>query len=186
MAVTVSGWKTLPMAGDQVLEGSETDIKKAIANRELKAEIDESLVDVEAINSNRRQERELRALEVQLAGEAKDRAPAPKLEDTGPKELKLVIKADVSGSAEAVAGALNGMGNHLAVAKVVSSTVGEVSESDVMLAKAAEGELQPPQLSCGLLSQGASPECCLLTLLVIRNYCRVLCQSTPARGGARC
>lgn len=54
MAVTVSGWKTLPSAGDDVLQGSEPDIKKAIANRQRKAEIEASLSDTEAINSSRR------------------------------------------------------------------------------------------------------------------------------------
>ena len=32
MAVTVSGWKELPNAGDDVLTGSDADAKKALAN----------------------------------------------------------------------------------------------------------------------------------------------------------
>lgn len=57
MAVTVSGWKQLPSAGEEVLSGSEADIKKAWANRQRKAEIEASLVDLEAINSQRIEER---------------------------------------------------------------------------------------------------------------------------------
>ena len=60
-------------------------------------------------------------------------------EKEGPKELRLVVKADVSGSAEAVVGALR-MGNQHAVTKVISSGVGDVSESDVTLAKTAGGK----------------------------------------------
>jgi len=51
----------------------------------------------------------------------------------------LIIKGDVSGSVEAVTGALEGIGNHLAKVKVVSTGVGEVSESDISLARAIEG-----------------------------------------------
>ncbi|KAE9406743.1 initiation factor 2 [Gymnopus androsaceus JB14] len=135
MAVTVSGWKTLPSAGDDVLQGSEPDIKKAIANRQRKAEIEASLSDVEAINSSRRQEREKRELEAQ----GKDAERVEEEVQEGPKELRLVIKADVSGSAEAVVGALQGIGNDLAVTKVISSGVGDITEGDVTLAQAAGG-----------------------------------------------
>ncbi|KAJ3929978.1 MAG: hypothetical protein NXY57DRAFT_898995 [Lentinula lateritia] len=136
MAVTVSGWKSLPTAGDDVLQGSETNIKKAIANRERKAEIDLSLADVEAINQSRRQDREKRELELQLG---KDAAAADEQTEDGPKELRLIIKADVSGSAEAVGGALQGIGNDVATTKVISSGVGDITDTDVTLAQTAGG-----------------------------------------------
>ena len=60
-------------------------------------------------------------------------------EDTGAKELRLVIKADVSGSAEALTEALQYIGNDEARVKIVTSDVGEVSEPDVLRAKAADG-----------------------------------------------
>jgi translation initiation factor IF-2 len=61
---------------------------------------------------------------------------------SGPLELKLIIKADVSGSAEAdsVRDALHGIGNASAIAQVISTGVGEITESDVMMAKAANGD----------------------------------------------
>ncbi|KAJ4488479.1 translation initiation factor IF-2 [Lentinula aciculospora] len=136
MAVIVSGWKSLPCAGDDVLQGSEADIKKAIANRERKAEIESSLVDVEAINSIRRQEREKRELELHSG---KNAVAAETQTEDGPKELRLVIKADVSGSAEAVVGALQGIGNNVALTKVITFGVGDVTESDVTLAQTAGG-----------------------------------------------
>jgi translation initiation factor IF-2 len=147
MAVTVSGWKSLPSAGDEVLEGSEGDIKKAVANRVRKAEIDASIVDVEAINANRKIEREKRELELKLEAQAAKTGrilpQTPMMQEQehqGPKELKLIIKADVSGSAEAVVGALEGMGNQHAVTKIISSGVGEVTESDLDRAKAVGGK----------------------------------------------
>lgn len=137
MAVIVSGWKTVPGAGDEVLEGSEPDIKKALANRNHKADVEASLSDVEAINASRRQERERRILEDRLGADAEEL----KEDDTpaGPKELRLIVKADVSGSTEAVVGALQGIGNDIAVTKVVFSGVGDITEADVLRAKASDG-----------------------------------------------
>jgi translation initiation factor IF-2 len=141
MAVIVSGWKSLPNAGDEVLQGTELELKKAIANRQRKADIEASLLDIEAINNNRLQERERRQAEAEAetAGEVAEVKSTAEDTAAGPKELRLIIKADVSGSAEAVEGALQGIGNHLAVTKVISSGVGDISESDVMMAKAVNG-----------------------------------------------
>jgi translation initiation factor IF-2 len=94
-----------------------------------------TLVDMEAINSQRIQERKKEAED----GAAEDEADESKPE-SGPKELRLVIKGDVSGSVEALVGALQGIGNKDATVKIVSTGVGDVSEGDVMMAKAAEGE----------------------------------------------
>ncbi|TFY70525.1 hypothetical protein EVG20_g2470 [Dentipellis fragilis] len=115
MAVTVSGWKELPDAGDEVLQGTEQDVKKAVANRERKAEQDATLVDIEAINNARRLERERRELEAE-AVDANKEVPVEATNPDGPKELRLVIKGDVSGSVEALAGALEGIGMIIAFA----------------------------------------------------------------------
>lgn len=136
MAVTVSGWKPLPKAGDQVLSGSESDIKKAIANRARKAEMEASLVDLEAINASRREERLLRASEDQT----NDRKERPYSNSTGPIELRLVVKTDVSGSIEAVEGALQGIGSNKATTKIIATGVGDISESDILMAKAGNGK----------------------------------------------
>jgi translation initiation factor IF-2 len=138
MPVIVSGWKELPKAGDEVLHGTESDIKKAIANRLRKAEVEAELVDVEAINAQRRRDREIR--EAEATAEEKSIGAVA----SGPKELRVVIKGDVSGSVEAVTGAIQGIGNLEAVLKVVSTGVGDVSESDVMMAKAAGGRFTVP------------------------------------------
>ncbi len=50
-----------------------------------------------------------------------------------------MVKADVSGSAEAVEGALQGIGNHQAKVKIIHTGVGDVTESDIDLAETAEG-----------------------------------------------
>lgn len=134
MAVTVSGWRSLPNAGNEVVQGSEGDVKKALANRVRRKEVETVLIDAEAINIARAAERE------RVRGEENKSEDMRSVLDRGPKELRLVIKGDVSGSVEAVVGALEGIGNEKARVKIVSTGVGDVMESDVMMAKAAEGK----------------------------------------------
>jgi len=136
-AVTVSGWKELPNAGDEVLQGSESEVKKALTNRIRKAEIEATLAGVDALNEQRQSDREQRERE---KDEDYTEDAVRKAED-GPKQLNLVIKGDVSGTVEAVAGALQGIGNHLARVKIVATGVGDVTESDVLRAKAVNGTI---------------------------------------------
>ncbi|EGO21577.1 hypothetical protein SERLADRAFT_474105 [Serpula lacrymans var. lacrymans S7.9] len=139
MAVTVSGWKDLPSAGDEVLQGTEAEVKKALTNRLRKAEIESTLVDLEAINAHRMQER------IRKTGEEDEdndgNGSAQKSEEQAAIELRLVVKGDVSGSVEALVGALEGIGNKHARVKIVATGVGDVMESDVMMAKASEGTI---------------------------------------------
>ncbi|OAX38903.1 initiation factor 2 [Rhizopogon vinicolor AM-OR11-026] len=152
MAVTVSGWRSLPGAGDEVVQGSEGDVKKALANRVRKKEVETVLVDAEAINVARAAERERVRSEEDKSHGVKNES------DGGPKELRLVIKGDVSGSVEAVVGALEGIGNNKARVKVVSTGVGDVMESDVMMAKAVEGMIIAFSVNTPRLAEGAAAQ----------------------------
>ncbi|MDR7230841.1 translation initiation factor IF-2 [Caulobacter sp. BE264] len=60
-----------------------------------------------------------------------------KLQDKKLKELPLIIKADVQGSAEAIIGSLDKMATDEVRARIILSGAGAISESDVMLAKGA-------------------------------------------------
>ncbi len=60
-----------------------------------------------------------------------------KLQNKQVKELALVIKADVQGSAEAIGGSLEKLGNEEVRARIIHSGVGAITESDVQLAKAS-------------------------------------------------
>jgi translation initiation factor IF-2 len=146
MAVNVSGWREIPNSGDEVLEGEEGNIKRALANRRKRNEHQALMLDAEAINEQRHAEREKKQ---QAERDAEyfaktglhiqnDQEKTPSI-----KELRLVIKGDVSGSVEAVSGALEGIGNHQAKVKIVSTGVGEVCESDISLARAIDGETLP-------------------------------------------
>ncbi|CAE6409636.1 unnamed protein product [Rhizoctonia solani] len=145
-AVTVAGWKDVPAAGDEVLQAErEDDAKKAVANRKRVMETRALAEDVEKINEKRRIDKALeeqeREAEAAANGDSVPDAVSEVAQSNEPevKELKLVIKGDVSGSVEAVAGALCGIGNKIARVKIVSQTVGDVSESDIARAKAIEG-----------------------------------------------
>jgi translation initiation factor IF-2 len=153
--VSVNGWRDLPTAGDQLLEAikGEEEAKKAIRNRIREAEQRQLNADVEVINVKRREEKaahEARTEEIKAVKESGGnvflarievaRREKTEAERNGIKELRLVIKGDVSGTVEAVQGALEGIGNKEARVKIVHTGVGEVNESDVDLAQAAEGE----------------------------------------------
>lgn len=142
-AVTVAGWKEVPSAGDEVLQAEHEDAaKRAVANRKRVQENRALAEDVERINEKRRADKILEDQE-RSAEESGDASviEGAQAESTEPevKELRLVIKGDVSGSTEAVAGALCGIGNKVAKVKIVSQSVGEVTESDITLAKAVDG-----------------------------------------------
>ncbi|MDY7228764.1 translation initiation factor IF-2 [Hyalangium rubrum] len=57
----------------------------------------------------------------------------------GPKELRVVIKADVQGSAEAVKQAVQKLATHKVKVEVIHTGVGAITESDVMRAAASKG-----------------------------------------------
>lgn len=64
-----------------------------------------------------------------------------KLQDTGFKEFPLVIKGDVQGSIEAIAGALDKLGTDEVRARIVHSGAGAITESDISLAEASNAAI---------------------------------------------
>ncbi|CEQ41269.1 SPOSA6832_02975 [Sporobolomyces salmonicolor] len=150
--VEVTGWKELPSAGDLVLEArSEDDAKRAVSNRLRALEQEKLWRDVEVINEKQRRDAEIMAIRREEEEKAKakglrgnavlhagDAAVGELTGDgkDGIKELLLVIKADVSGTVEAVVGALEGIGNKQAKVKILSSAVGDVHQGDVDMARA--------------------------------------------------
>jgi translation initiation factor IF-2 len=60
------------------------------------------------------------------------------LKETGRKDFTLLVKGDVQGSVEAIAGALKKLGTDEVEARIVHSGVGGITESDVALANASK------------------------------------------------
>lgn len=154
--VTLTGWRDLPIAGDQVLQPEQTDkaedqAKKAVENRIRAKERKALMEDVEVINEKRRLERaraaaeeeELAAIkeaggDVHGAVRREERRVKAEAQAKSDRELRLIIKADVSGTVEAVVGVLDGIGNAQARARVIHTGVGDVSEADIMMGEASE------------------------------------------------
>jgi translation initiation factor IF-2 len=64
-----------------------------------------------------------------------------RIKDSNAKELPVVIKADVQGSAEAIQGALEKLGTDEVRVRILQAAVGAISEADVTLAKASGAPL---------------------------------------------
>jgi translation initiation factor IF-2 len=111
--VEVLGLNSAPEAGDQfVVVDSEARAREITDYRERK----------------RREERGIGA------GRASLEQMMSQLKEGGRKELPVLIKADVQGSAEAIVQALEKIGTEEVLARVIHYGVGGISESDVALA----------------------------------------------------
>jgi translation initiation factor IF-2 len=160
--VTVTGWRDVPVAGDQMLEAinGEDEAKKAIDNRKRDAERKALAIDSEQINARREEDRIRAAAEAEDIKTAKEagknithllhaqRRAADSSKDTGKKELRLVVKGDVSGTVEAVEGSLSPIGNAEAGVKIIYTGVGDVNESDIMLAEASDAMVVGFNVEC--------------------------------------
>ncbi|KAI8641717.1 translation initiation factor IF-2 [Parasitella parasitica] len=171
MPVKVIGWKDVPSAGDEMLTATdETLAKTVVDNRVARHQREQQLRDLQIINDKRRQQREqleqermaekaykkemymyqkglsevlpdslgkrLSAIQANLKDEDND--------DDAQKdmlELRAVVKGDVSGTVEAVVDCLAGLHNKQIRVKVIHSGVGNISEGDVQLAAACEGQV---------------------------------------------
>ncbi|KAF9278233.1 hypothetical protein BGZ68_008691 [Mortierella alpina] len=159
--VKVMGWKDLPKAGDEMLGAeSEEQAKLAVTNRVLKKERQEQLRTLVAINEKRRitaeedDEEKLAVKEhkrkawlfhqgmldtypepIHVKKQLSVAAMAAKEEEASEvKNLRMVVKGDVSGTVEAVCDALSGLPANQVHVSVIQSGVGNISESDIQFA----------------------------------------------------
>uniref|UniRef100_A0A9E8A263 Translation initiation factor IF-2 n=1 Tax=Bosea sp. NBC_00436 TaxID=2969620 RepID=A0A9E8A263_9HYPH len=121
MPVEVLGFNGTPEAGDRV----------AVVESEARAR--------EITDYRERQRRDRLAARGAASGAGRSLAEMMRelKEGAGRKEFPLVVKGDVQGSVEAIVGALEKVGNDEVRARVLSSGVGAITESDVTLAQAS-------------------------------------------------
>ena len=121
MPVEVLGFNGTPEAGDRV----------AVVDSEARAR--------EITDYRERQRRDRLAARGAASGAGRSLAEMMRelKEGAGRKEFPLVIKGDVQGSVEAIVGSLEKVGNEEVRARVLSSGVGAITESDVTLAQAS-------------------------------------------------
>ncbi|KAG0058886.1 hypothetical protein BGZ89_000895 [Linnemannia elongata] len=159
--VKVMGWKDLPKAGDEMLGAeSEDQAKQAISTRALKKERQEQLKTLVAINEKRRITAEEEDEEKMAIREHKRKAwlfhqgmldvypeaplvkkqlsvaamAAKEEEESDVKNLRMVVKGDVSGTVEAVCDAVSGLPANQVKVSVIQSGVGNIAESDIQFA----------------------------------------------------
>ncbi|QLL33923.1 hypothetical protein HG536_0F02480 [Torulaspora globosa] len=131
-AVEVLGWKQLPVAGDQVIEAkNEATAKKFVSKRLSLLEIEKEGLTVEKLNEQRAIEASKKAQESNAANEDLEEEKEP----SGPKDICFIVKADVSGSAEAIVESIAHLGNDEVKCKIISSSVGIPNENDLKLAQ---------------------------------------------------
>ena len=158
--VEIDGWREQPIAGDEVLQppsNSEQQAKSVIHHR-LEASRREQLAkDMTAVNEARRMEQDKREqlerakelAEANLNGTPTEDADADaesseaqKADETPrTQELILILKADVSGSVEAVENAVTGLGTSEIRARILRSGVGPITEFDIEHAAVAAGHI---------------------------------------------
>ncbi len=120
--VEVLGFQGTPAAGDQV----------AVVENEARAR--------EITDYRLRQIRE-KASVVASGARGSLEQMMNRLQETGRKEFPLVLKADVQGSAEAIAHALHELGTEEVGARILLSGVGGITESDITLAAASNAPI---------------------------------------------
>ncbi|WVO13212.1 translation initiation factor IF-2 [Cryptococcus depauperatus] len=168
--VSITGWKDLPKAGDELLEAKngENEAKKAVNNRKRDEQRKRLLDDVEQINVKRREERLRLEAEAEAEKATKDELksePKPKTEKDDFKLLRLIIKSDVSGTVEAVVGSLEHIGNKEAGVSIISTGVGEVTESDISFAEASDATVIGFNVSAARSVQTAAKDADVKVLL---------------------
>ncbi|KAF2760876.1 initiation factor 2 [Pseudovirgaria hyperparasitica] len=146
--VEVGGWREQPEAGDEVIQASDEHKATSVVDYRIeKAERIKLAVDMEAINEARRAEAAKKATDEEATRRAEE-YPDGEPEDakteeisTGPTNVPFIIKADVSGSAEAILNSVSAIGNGEVQAQVLRTGVGAVSEFDIEHAATAGGSI---------------------------------------------
>ncbi|MDE6029553.1 MAG: translation initiation factor IF-2 [Clostridiales bacterium] len=119
MPVAVYGLEKVPSAGDPIaVVENEKMARQVIEERSVKLK-NEMLADVPQAN-------------LDVFGD---------LENKTAKELKLVIKADVQGSSEALKEALTNLSNDEVTVTVVKTGVGAINQSDIMMAEVSHASI---------------------------------------------
>ncbi|KAL1968936.1 hypothetical protein VTN77DRAFT_1297 [Rasamsonia byssochlamydoides] len=139
MPVEIDGWKEQPEAGAEVLQApSEQKAKDVVAYRLEKTETQKLSEDMAAINESRKETLEKRRREEAQEEEGDEEAEEAA---SGPRPINFLIKADVSGSAEALVNSVSAIGNNEIFAHILRSGVGPITEFDVKHAAMADANI---------------------------------------------
>lgn len=146
--VEIDGWKEPPAAGDEVLQAPDEQKAKSVVEFRIEAQRrDEMATEVIAVNEMRRLEHEKREKEklkkTQGLDEQTDDSEKAALPASSPgmKEVLFLIKADVSGSVEAILNSVSALGNSEVRPHIIRSGIGPITEFDIDHAAAAKAHI---------------------------------------------
>jgi len=143
--VIILGLTGVPQAGDELIAVSDEKDAKLVAEQRRQKEREKELV---------------RPVHVSLEDLSKQ------LEQGETKELAVILKADVQGSAEAVADSLAKLATDQVKVKVIHQAVGGITESDVMLASASDAVV----LGFNVVADGKARQAAERENIEIRSY----------------
>ena len=115
--VEIMGLTNVPQAGDTFYEVKDEKMAKHLIERRKRQEREQELAEQSKVTLSNLFE---------------------KMESENLKQLDIIVKADVQGTAQALKQSLEKLSNEEVRVKVIHSAVGTVTESDVQLAKAAK------------------------------------------------
>ncbi|KAL7790325.1 hypothetical protein V8C37DRAFT_384748 [Trichoderma ceciliae] len=127
--VEILGWRELPSAGEQVLQSpDEGKAKAAVEYRMEMAEREQSSIQL----AEQEQRQRVKAAADAAAAETEG-VPSAAGESTEPGILtqNFTVKADVVGSVEAVCGTILELGSHEVQPRILRSSAGQITESDI-------------------------------------------------------
>jgi len=117
MPVEVQGFSGVPEAGDEFLVLEDERKAKQIAMMRQQKQREAALARISRVSLEKLYQR---------------------IQEGAAKELKMVLKADVAGSIEALAKALSELGSKEIKVSLIHQGLGEITESDIMLASASD------------------------------------------------
>jgi translation initiation factor IF-2 len=115
--VEVQGFSGVPEAGDEFLVLEDERKAKQIAMMRQQKQREAALARISRVSLEKLYQR---------------------IQEGAAKELKMVLKADVAGSIEALAKALSELGSQEIKVSLIHQGMGEITESDIMLASASD------------------------------------------------
>jgi translation initiation factor IF-2 len=189
MPVEVDGWREQPIAGDEVLQAADEEQASEVAElRQEKVKQAQLAKDMEAINESRRQDAKRREAEEAAKKNSEGAtADAETKTESGPEIVSFIVKADVSGSAEAVVNSLSAIGNNEVSARVLRYGVGSPSEFDVQHAADAQGHIVnfntkvPQHVSAEAAAKGVQILDSNIIYRVVENVKALLSEKLPPR-----
>lgn len=145
-AAQITGWKTIPNAGDLVLEVENEKRAKEVVDvrhkkdRTAKLAEDSKVIEARAAEHKAKHREVLEAKWAAGYRYAKINREVPKVEVENKPTLRIIIKGDTDGSVEALLNVLDTYDKHNECQlNIVEHGVGPVSKSDVKLAQTFDG-----------------------------------------------